>query len=104
MVGPTEQAVKQAGVDYLVGRASYSQNPRGQLIGDEHGFLKLIFRRDDRRLLGVHVVDEQPTELVHIGLMALIANGDAEIFNRAYFNYPTLGDLYKHATYDVIVE
>jgi len=104
MVGQTEQAIKQAGIDYLVGRASYSQNPRGRLIGDEHGFLKLIFRRDNLRLLGVHAVGEQATELVHIGLMALLAEGDAEMFNRACFNYPTLGDLYKYATYDVMVQ
>jgi NAD(P) transhydrogenase len=104
MVGQTEQAVRQAGIDYLIGRASYSQNPRGRLIGDEHGFLKLIFRRDDLRLLGVHAVGEQATELVHIGLMALLAEGDAEMFNRACFNYPTLGDLYKYATYDVLLQ
>jgi NAD(P) transhydrogenase len=104
MVGQTEDAVKQAGIDYLIGRASYSQNPRGRLIGDEHGFLKLIFRRDNLRLLGVHAVGEQATELVHIGLMALLAEGDAEMFNRACFNYPTLGDLYKYATYDVLLQ
>jgi NAD(P) transhydrogenase len=104
MVGQTEQAVKQAGIDYLVGRAAYRQNPRGCLIGDEHGFLKLIFRREDLRLLGVHAVGEQATELVHVGLMAMLAGGDAEMFNRACFNYPTLGDLYKYATYDVIVQ
>jgi NAD(P) transhydrogenase len=104
MVGQTEQAVREAGIDYLVGRASYRQNPRGRLIGDEDGFLKLIFRRDNLRLLGVHAVGEQATELVHIGLMALLAEGDAEMFNRACFNYPTLGDLYKYATYDVILQ
>jgi NAD(P) transhydrogenase len=104
MVGQTEQAVKEAGIDYLIGRAAYSQNPRGCLIGDEHGFLKLIFRRDDLRLLGVHAVGEQATELVHVGLMAMIAEGDAEMFNRACFNYPTLGDLYKYAAYDVMVQ
>jgi len=104
MVGQTEQAVKQAGIDYLIGRATYSQNPRGCLIGDEHGFLKLIFRRDDLRLLGVHAVGEQATELVHVGLMAMIAGGDADMFNRACFNYPTLGDLYKYASYDAMVQ
>jgi NAD(P) transhydrogenase len=104
MAGQTEEAVQQAGIGYLVGRASYSQNPRGRLIGDEHGFLKLIFRRDNLRLLGVHAVGEQATELVHVGLMALLAEGDADLFNRACFNYPTLGDLYKYATYDVLVQ
>ncbi len=104
MVGMTEQAAKEAGVDYIVGRAAYGQNPRGRLIGDENGLLKLIFRREDLRLLGVHGVGEQATELVHIGLMALLCDADAELFNRACFNYPSLGELYKYAAYSAMVE
>ena len=104
MAGETEESLKEKKIDYLVGRARYADNPRGQIIGDETGFLKLIFRRDDLLLLGVHVVGEQATELVHIGLMALLAGADAEIFNRACFNYPTLGDLYKYAAYDAMLQ
>ncbi len=104
MVGETEESLKEKQIDYLVGRARYMDNPRGQIIGDETGFLKLLFRRDDLRLLGVHIVGEHATEVVHIGLMALLAEADAEIFNRACFNYPTLGDLYKYAAYDAIVQ
>jgi NAD(P) transhydrogenase len=102
MAGLSEQAVKESGVPYVVGRASYGDNPRGRMSGDRDGLLKLIFRRDDMRLLGVHVVGEQATELVHIGLMALLCDGGADLFNRSCFNYPTLGDLYKHATYHAI--
>jgi len=102
MVGETEQSLKAKGVDYILGRAGYAENPRGRIIGDEAGFLKLIFRREDMRLLGVHVVGEQATELVHIGLMALLCEGDAGLFSYACFNYPTLGDLYKTATYDAM--
>jgi len=104
MAGETEASLQEKKIDYLVGRARYADNTRGQIIGDETGFLKLIFRRDDLRLLGVHVVGEQATEVVHIGLMALLAGADAEIFNRACFNYPTLGDLYKYAAYDAMVQ
>ena len=104
MAGETEASLQEKKIDYLVGRARYADNPRGQIIGDETGFLKLIFRRDDLRLLGVHVVGEQATEVVHIGLMALLAGADAEIFNRACFNYPTLGDLYKYAAYDAMLQ
>jgi NAD(P) transhydrogenase len=104
MVGQTEEAVKETGIDYVVGRARYSENARGRLIGDEYGFLKLIFRRDDLRLLGVHAVGEQATEVVHIGLMAMLSGGGADLFNRTCFNYPTLGDLYKYATYEAILK
>ena len=103
-VGLTEEALREQGVDYLVGRARYSQSPRGQIMGDEIGFLKLLFRRDNMRLLGVHVLGEQATEVVHIGLVAMLAEAGADLFNRACFNYPTLGDLYKYATYDALIQ
>jgi NAD(P) transhydrogenase len=102
MVGDTEESLREKGVAYIAGRARYADNPRGQIIGDRTGFLKLLFRRDDMRLLGVHAVGEHATEIVHIGLIAMLAGASAEIFDRACFNYPTLGDLYKYATYDAL--
>jgi NAD(P) transhydrogenase len=104
MAGETEDSLKSKGIDYVVGRARYMDNPRGQIIGDESGLLKLIFARDDMRLLGVHVVGEQATELVHIGLVAMMSGSGAELFNRTCFNYPTLGDLYKYATYEALLK
>jgi NAD(P) transhydrogenase len=104
MVGETEEALRAQGVDFIVGRARYADLPRGEIIGDDTGFLKLIFRRADLRLLGVHVIGEQATEVVHIGLIALLAEAGAELFNRACFNYPTLGDLYKYAAYDALAQ
>jgi len=104
MAGETEESLKEKGVQYVVGRARYMDVPRGEIIGDETGFLKLIFRCGDMRLLGIHVVGEQATEIIHIGLVALLAEAGADLFNRACFNYPTLGDLYKYATYDALGE
>jgi NAD(P) transhydrogenase len=104
MAGETEESLRSKGIDYVVGRARYMDNPRGQIVGDENGLLKLIFRRDDMRLLGVHVVGEQATELVHIGLVAMMSGSGAELFNRTCFNYPTLGDLYKYATYEAMLK
>lgn len=102
MIGETEASLREKGVDFIVGRARYADLPRGEIIGDKTGFLKLIFRRGDMRLLGVHIIGEQATELVHIGLVAMLAEAGADLFNRACFNYPTLGDLYKYATYDAL--
>jgi len=104
MAGATETALVRDGVDYVAGRARYADLPRGEIIGDRTGFLKLLFRREDMRLLGVHIMGEQATELIHVGLMALLMDADAELFNRACFNYPTLGDLYKYAAYDAIAQ
>lgn len=104
MAGETEASLREKGVDFIAGRARYTDIPRGEIIGDEVGFLKLLFRRSDMRLLGVHIMGEQATELVHIGLIALLAEAGADLFNRACFNYPTLGDLYKYAAYDALAQ
>jgi NAD(P) transhydrogenase len=104
MVGETEQTLQQRKIPYVVGRAAYCQSARGKIIGDDIGLLKLIFRRDGMQLLGVHVLGEQATELVHVGLMVLLSGAGIEVFERACFNFPTLGTLYKTATYDALVQ
>ncbi len=100
--GATEEELKKRNVDYVVGRAHYEDVPRGKIIGDKTGFLKLLFDRASRKLLGVHVIGELATEVVHIGVMTLMAEGRAELLLRTCFNYPTLGELYKHATLDAV--
>jgi NAD(P) transhydrogenase len=102
IAGENEEQLRDKGVPYVVGRASYAGNARGRIVGDTEGMLKLIFHADDMRLLGVSVIGEGATELVHIGLMALMAEGRSDIFIDACFNYPTLGQLYKYATYDAM--
>jgi NAD(P) transhydrogenase len=103
-VGLTEAQAKEKGVPVVIGRADYDQNPRGKIIGDKIGFLKLVFARDDLKLLGVHVIGEQASELIHIGLIVMMTGGGAEAFLATCFNYPTLGDLYKLAAHDAILK
>jgi NAD(P) transhydrogenase len=104
MAGETEESLQKSRVDYVVGRASYATNARGQIIGDGGGFLKLIFRKDDLKLLGVHVIGEQASELVHIGLTALLCGAGAQLFIETCYNYPTLSELYKYATYNAMAQ
>jgi NAD(P) transhydrogenase len=104
MVGETEESLKKQGIDYVVGRAKYADNARGRIIGDQDGFLKLLFRRDNMKLVGVHVMGELATEIVHIGLMAMLTDSSTEIFVEACFNVPTLSALYKTATLHAIRE
>jgi len=101
MAGETERDLKLKGVDYVVGRADFSANARGVMVGGD-GFLKLLFRRDDLTLLGVHCVGESATELVHVGLVALMSQAKADLFISTCFNYPTLSEAYKYATYDAL--
>jgi NAD(P) transhydrogenase len=79
--------------------ALYRDNSRGTIIGDRQGFLKLLFQRSDMKLVGVHVIGELATEIVHIGMITMLCGGGAAELNEACFNIPTLGDLYKIATY-----
>jgi NAD(P) transhydrogenase len=102
MAGETEESLTRQGVPFIAGVAHYHHNARGQIIGVRNGFLKLLFATDTMKLLGVHVIGEQATELVHVGLVALHAGATANLFIETCFNYPTLGELYKYATYDAL--
>jgi NAD(P) transhydrogenase len=104
MIGATEEHLREQKIDYVVGRAPYAQCARGEIIGDQTGFLKLLFRKDDMKLLGVHIIGEQATEVIHTGVIAMLADANAELFNRSCFNFPTLGDLYKIATYNAMLK
>lgn len=99
-VGLTEEACIAQNIPYLVGRAYYENNPRGQIIGDMSGMIKLIFAPEDKKLLGIHHIGEMASELVHIGATSLAAGGTIDAFIQAVYNYPTLADLYKYAAYD----
>jgi NAD(P) transhydrogenase len=101
-VGATEEELTKKNIDYVVGRARYTDVPRGKIIGDQNGFLKLLFDRYSRKLLGVHVIGENASEVVHIGVMALMTGSGVDLFLRTCFNYPTLGELYKHATLNAV--
>ena len=102
MAGETEESLATKGVPYVAGVASFGDNARGRIIGDVSGKVKLLFRRSDMRLLGVHVLGENATELVHVGLTALLCEATADLFVRMCFNYPTLSEAYKYATYDAL--
>ena len=99
-VGETEDALAQKGVNYEVGRSSYRINPRGQILGDTDGFLKLLFDPNDQRVLGVSIVGEGACELIHIAASVMTFGGTLDYFIQGVFNYPALCDAYKYAAYD----
>jgi len=99
-VGESEETCKEKGIEYSVGRARYSNNTRGQIMGDFTGLLKLIFAKSDRHLRGVQIIGENATELIHLGMMALESGMSLDAFIEFVFNYPTLSEMYKYAAYD----
>lgn len=101
MVGETEEALAKAGVPVVKGVADFGAHARGAMIG-ETGRLKLLFHRDTRKLLGVHCLAEGAVELVHQGMLAMLMGATSQLFIEACFNYPTLSEAYKYATYDAL--
>jgi NAD(P) transhydrogenase len=99
-VGETEESCREKKIEFAVGRAKYANNARGQIIGDFAGLLKLIFQRDNKQLLGVQILGESATELIHLGMAVLEAEGTIDTFIELVFNYPTLSEMYKYAAYD----
>ena len=97
MVGAPEHVLTQQRIPYETGVARYREIARGQILGDESGFFKMIFHRDDRRLLGVHAMGTGATELIHIGQAVLALGGGLDYFLETVFNYPTLAECYKVA-------
>ena len=99
-VGESEESCKEKKIPYVAGRAKYANNARGQIIGDTAGLLKLIFRPDNKQLLGIHIIGESATELIHLGMSVLESGGTIDAFIELVFNFPTLSELYKYAAYD----
>ncbi len=102
MVGRNEEELTELGVPYEIGKAQYREIARGQILGDSTGLLKLIFHRETRQLLGVHIIGEGASELVHIGQAVLAFGGSIDYFVQTVFNYPTLAECYKTAAFDGI--
>ena len=101
-VGKTEEELTEAGVPYEIGKANYGEVARGQIIGDSHGLLKLMFHIETRKLLGVHIIGEGASELIHIGQAVMAFDGTVDYFVDTVFNYPTLAESYKIAALDGI--
>lgn len=102
VAGLSEEEAQEKNVPHVVGVARFADNARGGIIGDDHGFLKLVFSTPDMRLLGAHLIGEQASELIHIGLTAILAKEGADLFIQTCYNYPTLAETYKYATYDAL--
>jgi NAD(P) transhydrogenase len=99
-VGKTEEQLTDEDVPYETGVAYYREIARGQIRGDTTGRLKLIFHRETREILGVHIIGEGASELLHIGQAVLTLKGTVDYFVNTVFNYPTLAECYKAAAFN----
>jgi len=101
-VGKNEKEVKQENIPYVIGRAYFKDSARGQINGDAQGLLKLIVDARNEKLLGVHIVGEQASELIHIGQLVMNLQGTVRDLVANVFNYPTLAECYKLSALDCL--
>jgi len=101
-VGKNEKEVKQENIQYVIGRTYFKDSARGQINGEAHGLLKLIVDVHSEKLLGVHIVGEQASELIHIGQLVMNLHGTVRDLVANVFNYPTLAECYKLAALDCL--
>jgi NAD(P) transhydrogenase len=99
-IGRTEEQLTDEDVPYEVGLAYYREIARGQIRGDTTGRLKIIFHRENKVLLGIHIIGEGAAELIHIGQAVLTLGGTVDYFVDTVFNYPTLAECYKAAAFN----
>lgn len=99
-IGATEEELTGKEIPYETGTARFREIPRGHIVGDDNGMLKVLFHRETQQVLGVHVIGESATELVHIGQAAMALNGGLRYLRDAVYNYPTLAEAYKVAALD----
>ncbi len=99
-IGKTEEQLTDEGIPYEVGMAYFREIARGQIRGDTTGRLKLLFDPASKELLGVHIIGEGASELLHIGQAVFALKGTVEYFVDTVFNYPTLAECYKAAAFN----
>jgi NAD(P) transhydrogenase len=97
MIGKTERELTESKIPYEVGIGRYDETAKGQMVGDDTGMLKILFHPDSLKVLGVHAIGENATEIIHIGQTALALDGTIEFFRDSVFNYPTFAEAYKVA-------
>ena len=100
VAGMNEEECRAKNITYEVGRAFFRNNARGQIIGDEEGLIKLVFHAGTLALLGVHIIGENASELVHVGMITMQHGGTINDFIDSVFNFPSLSEAYKYAAYD----
>ncbi len=103
-VGETERQLQARSAGYVKGYAAYADTARGQIIGNEHGLLKLLIDSQSREILGVHIIGESASELVHVGQMAMTCMATVDTLASTVFNYPTLAQCYKTAAIECLTQ
>jgi NAD(P) transhydrogenase len=104
MVGLTEEDAQKKGLPYGIGRAVHADMPRGKIMGVRSGLLKLVYEKGSQKILGVHIIGNLASELIHYGMTAVDTGKTLDEVSSEVFNCPSLHELYKYAAYDGLNE
>ena len=97
-VGKTEQQVKNEGVEYRSGQIPFAANGRALGQGDTTGFVKMIACAKTDRILGVHVIGNNASELIAEAVVAMEFNASSEDIARICHAHPTLSEAMHEAS------
>jgi NAD(P) transhydrogenase len=101
-IGLDEQSARERYREPLIGRAKFEEVARAQISGAGHGLLKMVADPSGEQLLGVQIVGDSATELVHVGQLALQQGATVESFIDNVFNFPTYAEAYRVAALDIV--
>lgn len=99
-IGLTEQEAKDKGLDITVGRAYFKNIAKADMTNHDEGILKLVFKTDSLKLLGVHIIGDEAANLIHLGQSVMSYGGDIRYFIQHVMNYPTLSEAYRIAAFN----
>jgi NAD(P) transhydrogenase len=101
-VGKDEEELTQENVPCQLDKASFREIACGQISGASIGTLKKLFHRETRELLGVPIIGESPSEMLHIGQAMTSLGGRIDYFVYTVFEYLTLAECHKTAALDCV--
>ncbi|WP_020404057.1 Si-specific NAD(P)(+) transhydrogenase [Gracilimonas tropica] len=99
-IGLTEKEAKSRGYDVTVGRAYYKNITQGDISNQQDGLLKLVFETESLKLVGIHIIGERASDLIHLGQAVMSLGGDVRYFINHVLNYPTYSEAYRIAAFN----
>jgi dihydrolipoamide dehydrogenase len=98
-VGMSEEEAKGAKLDTLIGKTSFKAIPRARCSGDEEGIVKIIGEKTTKRVIGLHMVGPNVSEMVHEGVIAIGQKLTLQDIASASHAHPTCSEAIKEAAY-----
>jgi len=100
-VGENEQTLKDDGVDYKVGTFPFAANSRARAVGDTAGMVKILADSLSDRILGVHIIGANASELISEAVLAMEFDASSEDIARTIHGHPSLSEAIHEAALNV---